>query len=59
MKVPFVMHAKSLLKNIDTYYNDLEKSSTVKIDKEAACGFSVLTYCSFGDNGNNKFDYYS
>ena len=53
------MHAKSLLKNIDTYYNDLEKSSTVKIDKEAVCGFSVLTYCSFGDNGNNKFDYYS
>ena len=40
-----------------TCHNDLEKSSTIKTDKHAACGYLQFTHCSFDGNKIN-FDYY-
>ena len=59
MKVPFVINAdlEPLLEKINTYHNDLEKSSTTKINKHIPSGYSLHAHCSF-DNTKNKLGYY-
>ena len=59
MKAPFIIYAdiKSILEKMNTYHNNPEKSSTTKINKHAASGYSLLTHCSF-DTTKNKLDYY-
>ena len=59
MKVPFIIYAdlESLLEKISTCHNNPTKSSTTKINKHAASGYSLFTYCLF-DNTKNRLDYY-
>ena len=59
MKVPFIIYAdlESLLEKMTTCHNNPEKSSTIKINKHAASGYSMFTHCSF-DTTKNKLDYY-
>ena len=59
MKEPFVIYAdmESLLKKIHTCNNNLEKSSATKVNKHAASGCSLFTYCSL-DVTKNKHNYY-
>ena len=59
MKVPFIIYAdlESLLEKMDTCYNNPKKSSTTKINKHTASGYSLFTQCSF-DTTKIKFDYY-
>ena len=59
MKIPFIIHAdmESLLDKIDTCQRNPEKSSTTKINKHTASGYSLFTHCSFDDT-KNKHDYY-
>ena len=59
MKVPFIIYAdtESLLKKIDACHGNPEKSSTTKIKKHTACGYSLLTHWSF-DTTRNKHKYY-
>ena len=59
MKVPFIIYAdlESLLEKIYTCHNNPEKSSTTKINKHTASGYSLFTHCSF-DATKNKLDYY-
>ena len=45
------------LKNMNTCYNNPEKSPTAKINKHTPCGYSLLTHCSFNTT-KNKLDYY-
>ena len=49
MKVPFIIYAnlQSWLEKINICHNDSEKSSTTKINKQAASGYSLFTKCSF------------
>ena len=56
---PFVIYFdfESLLEKIDTYPKDLEKSSTIKINKHIPSGYSFFTCCLF-DPKENKFDSY-
>ena len=59
MKVPFNIYADldSLLEKMTTGHNDPKKSSTTKINKHAASGYSLFTHCSF-DTTKIKLDYY-
>ena len=59
MKVPFIIYGdlESLLEKINTCHNNLEKSSTTRINKHTSSGCSVFTHCSF-DTTENKLDYY-
>ena len=59
MKVPFIIYAdvESLLEKMNTCHNNPKKSSTTKIDKHTASGYSLITHCSF-DTTKNKLDYY-
>ena len=59
MKIPFIIYADmgSLLEIIGICHNNPEKSSTTKINKHTASGYSLFTYCSF-DVTRNKHDYY-
>ena len=59
MRVPFVIFAdlESLLEKMNTCRNNPEKSSTTKINKHTASGYSLFTHCSF-DRTKNKLDYY-
>ena len=58
-KVPFTIYAdlESLLEKMNTCHNNLEKSSTTRINKHTPSGYSLFTHCSFHTT-NNKFDYY-
>ena len=47
----------SLFEKIDTCHSNPEKSSTYKINKHAASGYSLFTHCSL-DATKNKDDYY-
>ena len=51
MRSPFVVYAdaESLLKKVDTYINDPDKSSTTKINNNEMCGYSVVTHYSFDE----------
>ena len=46
MKVPFITYAdlESLIEKINTCHNNAEKSSTTKINKHIACGYSLFTH---------------
>ena len=59
MKVQFIIYAnlESLLEKMNTCHNDPGKSSTTKINKHTASGYSLFTQCSFGAT-KNKLDYY-
>ena len=59
MKAPFIIYAdlESLLKKMETCYNNPEKSSTTKINKHTPFGYSLFTHCSFNKT-ENKIDYY-
>ena len=59
MKLPFIICAdfESLLEKINTCHNNLEKSSTTKINKHTTSGYSLFTHCSF-DTTKNKLDCY-
>ena len=59
MKVPFISYAdlESLLEKVGTCHSNPEKSSTTKINKHTASGYSLLTHCSF-DTTKSKFDYH-
>ena len=60
MKVPFIIYAdiEFLLKKVNTCHSNPEKSSTTKIKKYKASGYSLFTHCSF-DTTKSKLDYYS
>ena len=49
MKIPTIIRGdiESLLEKIDTCHSNPEKSSTTKINKHTACGYSLFLYCSF------------
>ena len=59
MRAPFAIYTdlECLLKKMSTCYNNPEKSSTVKINKHTASGYSLFTHCSF-DTTKNRLDYY-
>ena len=46
-----------LLEKLSTYQNNLNKSSTTKINKHTPTGYSIFTNCSF-DESKNKVSYY-
>ena len=58
MKPPFIIYAdlECLLEKMSTCHNNPEKSSTNKINKHTASGYSLFTHCSF-DTTKNKLDY--
>ena len=48
MKVPFIIYAdESLLGIMNTCLNNSKKTSTTKINKHTAFGYSLFTHCSF------------
>ena len=51
MKVSFIMYVEleCLLENISTCHENPNKSSTIKINKHKPSGYSLFTYCSFGN----------
>ena len=57
LKVPFIIYAdlESLLEKMSTCHSNPEKSSTTKMNKHAAPGYSLFTHCS-SDTTKNKFD---
>ena len=59
IKLPFVVYAdlECLLEKMSTCYNNPEESSTTKINKHKASGYSIFTHCSF-DKAKNKLNYY-
>ena len=59
MKVSFVIYAdlEPLLEKISACHSNPKKSSTTKINKHTASGYSLFTCCSFG-NTKNRLDYY-
>ena len=56
---PFVIYAdlESILEKMSGCENDPEKSSTIKVNKHIASGYSLLSHCLF-DKTKNKLDYY-
>ena len=59
MKVPFIIYVdlESLLEKMNTCHNNLKKSSTTKINKHTASGYSLFTRRLF-DAIKNKLDCY-
>ena len=59
LKLSFTIYAdlECLLEKIDTCYNNLEESSTTKINHHTPSGYSIFTHCSF-DKSKNKLNYY-
>ena len=53
-KVPFVIYVniESLIEKTNTCYTNREKSSTTKVNKHTACGYSLFTHCSFGSDNS-------
>ena len=56
---PFVIYAdlESILEKISGCENDPEKSSTIKVNKHVASGYSLFSHCLF-DKTKNKLDHY-
>ena len=54
MKAPFVIYAdlESLLEKMRTCHNNPKKSSTAKVNKHTASGFSFFTNCLFDATKN-------
>ena len=59
MKTPFIIYAdlERLLEKMNTFYNNLEKLVTTKINKHAPSGYSLFTHCSF-DEEKDKLTHY-
>ena len=59
MKSPFIIYAnlESLLEKLGTCHNNPNRSTTTKINKHTASGYSLFTDCSC-DATKNKLDYY-
>ena len=59
MKLLFVIYAdlECLLEKMSTCINNLNESSTTKINKHTPSGYSIFTHCSF-DKSKNKLNYY-
>ena len=59
MKFPFIIYAdlESLLEKISTCHNNTKKSSTTKINKHTASGYSLFTYFSFNNTKKNVILY--
>ena len=59
MKVPFIIYAdlECLLEKMSTCINNLNESSTTKINKHTPSGYSIFTSCSF-DESKNKLNHY-
>ena len=59
IRTTFVIYAdlKSILEKINGCKNDLEKSSTIKVNKHTASGCSLFSHCLV-DRTKNKVDYY-
>ena len=59
MKVPFIIYAdiESLLKNMNSFHNNLEKSSTTNVSKHTPSDYSLFSQSSFYAT-QNKFDCY-
>ena len=59
MKLPFLVYAdlECLLEKMSTCQNNLNKSSTTKMNKHTPSGYSIFTSCSF-DESKNKINYY-
>ena len=57
MRVPFIVYGdlESLLEKMSTCHNNPEKSSTAKINKHTASGYSLFTHCLF-DTTENKLN---
>ena len=55
MSAPYVIYAdlEHLLRKMNTYHNNPEKSSTTKVNKHTPFGYSLFTCCSF-DTTKNK-----
>ena len=58
MKVPFIIYAdlECLLEKMSTCINNPNESSTTKINKHTASGYSIFTSCSFNES-KNKLNY--
>ena len=58
-RVPFILYVdqKCFLENISTCHSHPNKSSTIKINEPTPSGYSLLTYCSFG-NTRNRLSHY-
>ena len=56
MRVPFIICAdlESLLEEISTCHNNPNESSTTKINKHKAYGYSLFTHCSFNATKNKR-----
>ena len=59
MKIPFIIYGdlECLPEKMSTCSNNLEKSSTFKLNKYTSSGFSLFTHCLF-DTTKNKLGYY-
>ena len=59
IKLPFAVYAdlECLLEKMSTCSNNPEESSTTKINKHTASGYSVFTHCSF-DKSKSKLNYF-
>ena len=59
MKLPFVIYTdlECLLEKMSTCINNLNESSTTKINKHVPSGYSIFTHCSF-DESKNELNYY-
>ena len=57
MRVPFIIYAdlECVLEKMNTYQNNPEKSSTIKINKHTSSSYSLFTHCSF-DTTKNKLE---
>ena len=53
----YMKYIESLLEKMSTCHNNPEKSSTTKINKHTASGYSLFIHCSF-DATENKLYYY-
>ena len=51
------MYLESLLEKMNTFHNNLKKSSTTKINKHTTSGYSLFTNCSFNTT-KNKLNHY-
>ena len=59
MRASFVIYAdlECLLEKISTSHNNLEKSSTIKLNKHTPSGYSLSTFSLF-HTAENKLDFY-
>ena len=62
MKIPFIIiiindDMEFLLERINTCHNNPKNSSTTKITKHLASGYSLFTNCSFDETKNSIYHY--